>query len=136
MLLIKNSNWAIAFLELWRSLCCSELLITSNTIAANDQLGFDEVYKALLDRNKKKIAVLETHEINTVLPAMKTFSNPLLNPVLHLAAETSLYRKKVFKSIVRLYLDAQKHSFNKTKSPVGTTLKVSNAFLLNIAVDV
>jgi len=145
VLLVKNTNWAMTFLELWRSLCCVELAAPID-VAANDQLGFDVVYNTLHDRYRKKISILEAHEINTILPAMKTFHNPIQNPILHLAAETQQYRNTVFKAIMTLSgsalgSGAGSGSGVESDAEISTkrgsdVLDVTNTFLLDIAVDV
>jgi len=93
--IVRRSAWAVYFLELWRQ----EARVAD--IQLTDQEGFDRVYSSLGSAARRKVVILPGATMNTVLPAMLTYSRT--QPIVHLAAEIDLYRVSVFKPMFELY---------------------------------
>eukprot|EP01038_Epipyxis_sp_PR26KG_P013665 gene13665-18337_t len=89
MFIMKNSVWAKRFVSEWINARNSDGVM-------NDQLGFDYVYKqrAKIENIDDKIKVLSPEILNSIAPPMGTLEP--LHKVLHLAAESLNYRRRVF----------------------------------------
>ena len=122
MVIVRNTQWAQQFLQLWwssydKNRCC-------------DQNAFTWLYERDYPPDiKQKVALLPVNAINTDFPCWKTQTRE--NKVLHLAGLTALYREAVFKrgfnEILRVTLKTQNESC-KLKSQLGLSRNV----LLNI----
>ncbi len=112
IIIMRNNPWTRTFIEMWRSNCCNP---DGSATSMNDQQGFEVAYRKLNLRHKVKIAIVETGEINTELPAIRSFVsswesdslngtshnhlNAKATPILHLAAESVYFREAVFREM-------------------------------------
>lgn len=87
-MIVKNSAWSVALMELWwfsydRDKCC-------------DQNAFTWLYDRPLPVDiRDRVALLPSYAINTLFPAW--LNQQETDPVLHLAGLNSLYREAVFR---------------------------------------
>lgn len=118
VMIVKNSEWALEFLRDWRDMKDGvhdgEI---SHPPASTDQAGFAATFSVYEGKEKagkipsswrSKIAILEVHELNSILPAFSR-QEPSHN-VLHLAAESETFRATVMRKGAMIVCDAQQRA--------------------------
>lgn len=118
VMIIRNSDWALQFLRDWRDMKDGlHRGDSSHPPAHTDQAGFAAAFSVYESKERTgeiapswrdKIAILEAHELNSVLPAFSR-QEPSHN-ILHLAAESDAYRAQVMQAGAATLCSARKRA--------------------------